>query len=327
MTPSDISASIKCVPAGPRSSLRWRAAALVEVLLAFGLVHLCWRSFKHFTTAGRLESRALLNLSPGLIMIGFTVLAVRARGWRLSRFGLNLRHWRYHLNLGIVCGLLSTLALAGVVLLTGYRPAGWGPPTLPWHVAAVGFGFAFAFAILLIALLRRKRRVFRIIPPAVSIPLLLFLWSLPVLGASQPASHLVQFGIVVSMVVRAGLGEEVFFRGYVQTRVNLAFGRPLCVAGCRFGVGIVISLLLFGLVHALNTVDYFHGPVRFQLAAGSRGGGGRLLLRHHPRTNPQRLPRSHRARHRGRAPSRGPIVRTSFAQGAGKYLFIASART
>lgn len=40
----------------PRLQSRSRcAASLVEVLLAFSLVHVCWRSFKHFTWLGRAQ--------------------------------------------------------------------------------------------------------------------------------------------------------------------------------------------------------------------------------------------------------------------------------
>jgi membrane protease YdiL (CAAX protease family) len=61
----------------------------------------------------------------------------------------------------------------------------------------------------------------------------------------------------------AGFGEEIFFRGYVQSRVDAAFGRPFRLRGFEFGIGLLVSSLLFGLVHVLNTVDYFHGRFDF----------------------------------------------------------------
>jgi len=57
----------------------------------------------------------------------------------------------------------------------------------------------------------------------------------------------------------AGLGEEVFFRGYIQSRVDAGFGQPWRVAGCAVGPGLIAASVLFGLIHALNTVDYFDG--------------------------------------------------------------------
>ena len=61
----------------------------------------------------------------------------------------------------------------------------------------------------------------------------------------------------------AGFGEEVFFRGYIQSRINSSFGRPLRFLGVEFGLGLIVSSLMFGLVHVLYTVDYFSGRFDF----------------------------------------------------------------
>ena len=45
------------------------------------------------------------------------------------------------------------------------------------------------------------------------------------------------------------------FRGYFQSRLNQAFGRPVRLFGIQFGIGLVIASLLFGLLHAFNTYD------------------------------------------------------------------------
>src|SRR5262249_19674539 len=61
----------------------------------------------------------------------------------------------------------------------------------------------------------------------------------------------------------AGVGEEMFFRGYAQSRVDESLGRPYHVLGCEVGLGLLVSSLLFGFTHALNTVDYFLGHWEF----------------------------------------------------------------
>lgn len=58
-------------------------------------------------------------------------------------------------------------------------------------------------------------------------------------------------------------GEEIFFRGYMQSRLNEAFPRRWSVRGVRFGYGLWITALFFGLLHAFNTVDYFEGRWTF----------------------------------------------------------------
>lgn len=61
----------------------------------------------------------------------------------------------------------------------------------------------------------------------------------------------------------AGFGEEIFFRGYIQSRVDQAFGCLFRLRGFEFGPGLAVSSLFFGLIHSLNTVDYFHGNFDF----------------------------------------------------------------
>jgi len=61
----------------------------------------------------------------------------------------------------------------------------------------------------------------------------------------------------------AGFGEEIFFRGYIQSRINHAFGRPFRSLGIDFGPGLILSSFLFGLLHVLNTCDYYHGHFKF----------------------------------------------------------------
>ncbi len=65
--------------------------------------------------------------------------------------------------------------------------------------------------------------------------------------------------IVAWRVLGAGIGEELFFRGYIQGRLNQAFGTPVHVAGIRFGVGLFGAALLFSLVHLLNPLNTFTG--------------------------------------------------------------------
>jgi hypothetical protein len=57
---------------------------------------------------------------------------------------------------------------------------------------------------------------------------------------------------LVFYVLFLGLGEELLFRGYIQSRLNAAFGRPYRFHGVDWGWGVVIASGLFGLMHVLN---------------------------------------------------------------------------
>jgi len=64
----------------PQSPLA-RAWAIIEVVLAFAVVHVAYRSFKHFTALGQLEGAQGLNFSPGTTMILLTLAMILVR-WR-----------------------------------------------------------------------------------------------------------------------------------------------------------------------------------------------------------------------------------------------------
>lgn len=48
-----------------------------------------------------------------------------------------------------------------------------------------------------------------------------------------------------------GLGEELLFRGFLQSSFNRYFGKPFAIGNVKFGWGLFLSALLFGLMHAL----------------------------------------------------------------------------
>ena len=87
------------------------------------------------------------------------------------------------------------------------------------------------------------------------LPLLTFIHFDPKLSHA-----LLSFG---GLLFAVSVGEEIFFRGYMQSRLNDVFGRPWQVRRIPFGFGLILTTLVFGFLHALNTVDYFHGRYSF----------------------------------------------------------------
>lgn len=55
--------------------------------------------------------------------------------------------------------------------------------------------------------------------------------------------------LVVAQFVVVGLSEEFFFRGYLQTQLNRAFARRFQFLGVRFGWGLILAAVLFGVCH------------------------------------------------------------------------------
>ena len=58
--------------------------------------------------------------------------------------------------------------------------------------------------------------------------------------------------VVITQLLVIGLSEEFFFRGYLQTHFNCRFGRPWQFLGARFGWGLPLAAVLFGVCHLVT---------------------------------------------------------------------------
>jgi membrane protease YdiL (CAAX protease family) len=249
---------------GPRpSNMAQRLLAVGEVIIVFALVHLSYRSFKHFTELGKLEGAAGLNFSTGSVMTLFTLAVLLLFGRSFEAYGLTLKEWRYSLNVGLLWGVLIVLGAAAIVKFARVHFDPRHPPDMTRAISfAVG---ALVATIVLLWFLMRERRLVRQTPAFVSLLILVGLLGLPLVLAWYSSRPLLNVLLTVLwLFFGAGLGEEIFFRGYIQSRLNQAFGRPVRFLGADFGLGLIGSSLLFGFIHVLNTVDYFSG--RWDLA-------------------------------------------------------------
>jgi membrane protease YdiL (CAAX protease family) len=247
---------------GGRANIGDRVAALIEVVAAFALVHLTYRSFKHFTELGRLEGAAGLNFSPGCVMVLFTFALLLLCRRSFAEYGLTLRGWPFHLNIGLFWGLLVVVVAGLIIKLAAID---FDPRQPPGPKRAVVFAVGWILATLLLArFLMRDRSLLGRVPPLASLVVLIALLSLPLFVGWYSHRPVLQVLLTVLwLFFGAGFGEEIFFRGYIQSRVNHTFGRPWRFLGIDFGWGLMVSSLLFGFIHALNRVDYFAGRFDF----------------------------------------------------------------
>lgn len=240
--------------------MRTRLAAVLEVVIVFAAVHVAFRAFKRFTAWGRWETETGTNVSPGLIMVLVTVGLAVARRRQLVDFGLFTRNAARDVSIGIAAILvMATFAVVVSPLGLAVVPAEMGPTE----------GVVFFFGGLLVTcgvlwVLRRTPRLVDRIPGVAAFGLLALLVALPLAVALRAGRPLGDSALTLAwLFFCAGFGEEIFFRGYVQSRVNQAWGRPWRLLGVPFGAGLIVAALLFGAVHALNPFDYFGGHYRF----------------------------------------------------------------
>ncbi len=247
----------------PDISSRGRAWALAEVLLAFAIVHVTYRSFKHFTALGQLEGARRVNFSTGATMVLFSLALIGIRRRSFADYGLTLKNWDYNLKVGLLWALLEVMAGALAVAFAPFRVDPLHPPDM---ARALVFSAAYGVFILLLAVfLMRERRMLTRMPTALAAGIVLGILILPMILALAFERASVGSAVLSTLwlFLGAGFGEEIFFRGYCQSRLNEAFGRPWSFLRIPFGPGLLLSALLFGFIHALNTVDYFAGAFHF----------------------------------------------------------------
>jgi membrane protease YdiL (CAAX protease family) len=245
-----------------------RVVAVIEILVAFVLVHIAFRALKQFTYLGKLEGEAHLNFTPGMVMIAFTVCWLIVTHRSFTAYGLTLARWTQNLKVGLLWGVLLVAGVGCLALLGVRHQPGVRPPTM---IEGMIYGIASLAAVVLFALVltRWQEKFLERLPAVICILSFVGLLCVPPLVGlccGRPFGHTIL--TVLWLVFGAGCGEEVFFRGYIQSRVNAAFGRPFRFLGVQFGVGLLLSSVLFGFLHALNSVDYFHGQFTFAWGFG-----------------------------------------------------------
>ncbi len=177
------------------------------------------------------------------VMIAVPVLILLFTRRDLVSYGISIRNLRYHLD--IAATAFVPVAIAGVPLAYVDEQR--------WSGALVMVGVEIALLFALGWILRRKptRNEAGMVVGAG----LLVGYS----NLAQNATLVNGISALVFYVFFVGLGEELLFRGYIQSRLNVAFGRPFRFYGACWGWGIVITSLLFGLMHVLNTGSLIAG--------------------------------------------------------------------
>jgi membrane protease YdiL (CAAX protease family) len=185
------------------------------------------------TTVRQATNRAFLEYA---VMIAVPVLILLATRRNLASYGITFRNPRYHLEVTLTA--FMPVALASVVLsFVDYKA--WGGALI---LTATWIAVLFVIAFLL------KRK------PTLGGTAMLAV--LPLAGlASVPTAQATLRNAVSALVFYVfflGLGEEILFRGYIQSRLDIAFGRPFQFFGVPWGWGAVIASALFGLMHVIN---------------------------------------------------------------------------
>ena len=172
-----------------------------------------------------------------LVMMAVPLLDAVVRRRPAADYGIAFGKPRYHLDIAATC--FVPVAAANFPLGMGLDYRSWGGALV---LAVIQIGLLF----LLGWLLRKKsspsdtRAVLGLSAGMLAMP------SLVQAGDATVGKAVVLF---LTYAFFVGFGEEMFYRGYVQGRLNEVFGRPYRFFDVPFGWGAMLTAFLFGLTH------------------------------------------------------------------------------
>jgi len=184
-----------------------------------------------------------------MVVVSFFVMFITKKDF--ASYGIKFRPLKYHLDITGTCFFPVVLASIPFGLGIAYR--NWSGA---WILAIVQVILFFILGWLL------KKK-----PSASQVGLLAISW-ITLSSGSLGQSIGKAFAEFVTYGVFVGFGEEIIFRGYIQSRLNNVFGRPYEFFGINFGWGIVIASALFGLTHVGITTSLITGQINLYWAWG-----------------------------------------------------------
>lgn len=227
--------------------------AFTEVIFVLGFILLSgWglRAVKGVVNIRALQIEVFGQpiISKAVFFILLPIMIIKVRGEEPGEYGINFNNLSYNLKIGLkslAIVLLADLAFALVNVL-GFSYTDLG--------GALILSFSNIVALVLVALFLRKsptRQEQTASTHRILIFFLIFIAFAILSALTLPLGK--QVGGFTYALFSTGFGEEILFRGYVQSRLNRAFDRPFHTWGVRWGFGVIITAILFGSVH------FFHG--------------------------------------------------------------------
>lgn len=165
---------------------------------------------------------------------GLPILVIILHRKKLVDYGLNFHNVKYQLDIAAKC--FFPVAISWLPLAFGLDEKAWSG-ALPLAVIQVGLLFVLAL------ILRKKTLP---LEAKAATTLILILPSLAGSGQQVILKAIVAFLFYALFV---GFGEEILFRGYMQSHLNEVFGKPYQFYGVAFGWGVIITAVFFGFMH------------------------------------------------------------------------------
>lgn len=210
--------------------------AVLEVTLVFALVMTLIAIIAPSKAAGWVRNATHNSYLEYIVMIAVPLLILLIARRNLADYGISLKNTRYHFDIAKTTFLPAAVSCVPFAVVN-YRQ--WGGALI---LVAVQIALLYVVARML------KNKTSAVGGAAMAV----------VAFAGNASSFLPKFSIgnafsaLIFYVFFLGIGEELLFRGYIQSRLNTAFGKPFTFFGVQWGWGAIIACALFGVMHFLN---------------------------------------------------------------------------
>jgi hypothetical protein len=189
-----------------------------------------------------------------MFVVGIGGIAIGKKGF--TSYGFTLKKWRSDLSIALIC----------LISAAGYIPSLIFPPIAENGLLDTLFHVVAVLLALWLVLNKRDEGIvkesglrifwFILLIPAI-IVVILGIAGFEIIGST-----------IAFQFYFAGFGEEILFRGYFQSRLNQDFGKYWKIKGVSFGPGLLITAVLFGVLHMLNPFNPLMGEFELDLLWG-----------------------------------------------------------
>lgn len=232
--------------------MKAKLSAVIEIALVYTMIRMIGNALRSTGIVNWELEQLGWTYTGMLVFVGVPALflLITRRDW--TEYGVNLKDWQWDLDLGIKAYLVRLVPVSVFLAVTLW--VGMDYRNLPGG-SLIAAGEILGIAVML-GVLNRSHPEKAIAAVHTNIVVMILLLLFPILlAAVMRKLFLMVILTVLWQFFFSGFGEEFVFRGYVQTRLNQAFGRPYHLFGIQFGVSLLITSFLFGLFHAFNTFD------------------------------------------------------------------------
>lgn len=169
-----------------------------------------------------------------LVMIALPLTAMLLQHKKPTDYGLSFKPVNYHFNITATCFIPVVLA---------NMPFGLGVDYTTW-------GGALILTIVQVGLILVLGFILQKIPSLSIMGLTVIgVIAIPRFQQIAGAANGHTLAIFLAYAFFVGFGEEILYRGYMQSRLNDVFGKPYQFFKVTFGWGAIFTALFFGLTH------------------------------------------------------------------------------